>query len=498
MMKNLKHIFTVIGLILLSYSCNDFLDEDLQGIYSSDTFYKTEEQATKALNATYAAAAFTRINNSLWVFGDVASDDAIKGGNPGDQSEIEFIDEFRTTPTNGFIENIWQHYFEGITRANNVIHNITDIEMEASLKERLTGEAKFLRSYFYFNLVNIFGEVPLKTEAALSTEDLHVPVSSVDVIYMQIEQDLSEAAGSLPAQYDGSETGRITKGAALGLLAKVTLFQKKWQETLDAVNQLEQIAIYDLMPVYRNNFSVSHENNSESVIEFQHLSGQSPFEGSYLNQWFSPEKENGYYFNAPTSDLVDTYEVTNEGVTDPRLDYTIGREGGQWLNGEAFDPAWSPTGYLTKKHSQPLEEIPAGIKGDAGLNYTYMRYAEVLLIKAEALNESGRTTEAREAINIIRKRARESYLHDDTITNGGTIPENLLPDITSGNQQEIRQAIRHERRVELAMEFHRYFDLMRYGAAVAEEALNDNGFVYARHRYFPIPQSELDANNAIQ
>ncbi len=497
-MKKAKFILAITGILIFNASCSDFLDEDIQGVYSSDTFYKTKEQAISSLNAVYASSAFTSINNCLWVFGDVASDDAIKGGNPGDQSEIEFIDEFETTPANGFVGFIWQHYYEGITRANNVIHYVPSIDMDEDLRKRLVGEAKALRAYFYFNLVNIFGEIPLKVDAALSTEDLHVPVSSVDAVYLQIIQDLEEAVAVLPEAYTGSEAGRITKGGAYGLLAKAHLFRENWDESLDAIEDFETIGKYDLLPVYRHNFSRAFENNAESVIEFQHLSEQAPFEGSYLNQWFSPQKENGYYFNAPAQSLVDTYEKTEEDIVDPRLDYSIGREGGKWLNNEPFDPEWSPTGYLTKKHSQPLDEIPAGTKGDAGLNYTYMRYAEILLMKAEALNEAGRTAEALDPLNRVRKRARESYLHDDTISGFGDIPEGLLPDIQNGSQNEIREAIRKERRVELAMEFHRFFDLMRYGAAVAEEALSDKGFIYASHRYFPIPQSEIDANNSIQ
>lgn len=497
-MKNLIYILTIAGLMLSSISCSDFLDEELQGVYSSKTFYKTEEQAITALNSTYAVTAFSSVNNCLWVFGDVASDDAIKGGNPGDQSEIEFIDEFQTTSANGFVEFIWQHYYEGITRANNVIYYVPDIEMDADLKARIIGEAKSLRAYFYFNLVNIFGEIPLKTEAALSTEDLHVPLSSTDAVYEQIIKDLEEAAAALPESYGSAEKGRFTKGAAYGLLAKVYLFREEWENSLEAIEKLDALGRYDLTSVYRYNFDLSYENNAESIIEFQHLSEQSPFEGSYLNQWFSPQKENGYYFNAPTQDLVDSYEVTESGIADPRFSYSIGHEGGKWLNGEDFDPEWSQTGYLVKKHAQPLSEISAGTKGDAGLNYTYMRYADILLMKAEALNESGRTSEALNPLNQVRTRARESYLNDDTITGYGEIPEGLLEDIQSNNQTEVRNAIRNERRVELAMEFHRYFDLMRYGRNVAEEALSDKNFSYDLHRYFPIPQSELDANNSIQ
>jgi starch-binding outer membrane protein, SusD/RagB family len=488
--------FALLIPMAIGIGCNNFLTTELQGVYTNTSFYQTKEHAIFAINSTYEVAAFKNINNNLWVFGDVASDDALKGGNPGDQSDMGFIDEFNITADNGFIESIWKHYYEGITRANKVIYYVPDIEMDDELKQRIIGEAKFLRAYFYFHLVNVFGEVPLKTEPAFSAADLHVPVSDVATIYQQLEQDLMDATVVLPVVYN-ADIGRATKGAALGLYAKVLLFQEKWQQSLDAVTKVEQLG-YTLMPIYRQNFEVMTENNSESVFEIQHLTDQVPFLGSNLNQWFSPIVENGYFFNAPTQNFVDEFEVTVGGFIDPRLDYTVGRDGEKWLNGEDFLPEWSPaTGYLQKKHIQPLAEIGKGIKGDGDLNYTFMRYAEVLLMKAEALNELNRGVEALVPLNAIRKRSRESYLFDNNLPGFGIIPTNLLPDITFTNQSTLRVAIQHERRVELGFEFHRFYDLMRYGAAIAEAALADTNFNYAIHRYFPIPQSELDTNNSI-
>ncbi len=490
--------FKIITIWTLAFllGCNDYLNTELQGTYTSTSFYQTKEHAVFAINATYEIISFKTINNNLWVFGDVASDDALKGGNPGDQSDIGFIDEFNITADNGFIENIWKHYYEGITRANKVIYYVPDIAMDDVLKQRIIGEAKFLRAYFYFHLVNIFGEVPLKTQPAFTADDLHVSVSTVSDIYAQIEQDLTEASAVLPTSYS-AEAGRATKGAALGLYSKVLLFQEKWQESLDAVAEVEQIG-YSLELLFRENFEVDNENNMEAVFEIQHLTGQAPFLGSNLNQWFSPIIENGYFFNAPTQNFVDGFEVTLAGFVDPRLDYTVGREGEKWVNGEDFMAEWSPsTGFLQRKHVQPLAEIGTGTKGDGDLNYTFMRYAEVLLIKAEALNELSRGADALIPLNEIRKRARESYLFDDKLSGFGAIPTDLLPDITVTSQNPLRGAIRHERRVELGFEFHRFYDLMRYGATVAEAALSDTNFNYAIHRYFPIPQSEVDTNNSI-
>jgi hypothetical protein len=170
-----------------------------------------------------------------------------------------------------------------------------------------------------------------------------------------------------------------------------------------------------------------------------------------------------------------------------------------WYNGEIFNKDWSPeTGYLTKKHQQPLSEIPKALKGDASIDYIAIRYADVLLWYAEALNESGRPAEALLPLNQVRKRARESYLYDNTLPGYPDIPANLLPDIQYTNQADVRKAIQHERRVELGFEFHRYFDLIRWGEDYAKQALQDKpNFNYAINKHFPIPQSERDRNKAL-
>jgi tetratricopeptide (TPR) repeat protein len=272
------------------------------------------------------------------------------------------------------------------------------------------------------------------------------------------------------------------------MLGKACLYQGKWAEAISYFQQLESSGQYGLLDDYASNFKVEFENSKESVFEVQHLTGQNPFTGNVLNQWFAPPGEGGYYFNAPTQALVDAFEISANGEADPRLDASIGRDGQPWLNGEPFSASWSPTGYLTKKHQQPLSEVPSSLKGDGDLNYIYMRYADILLMKAEAFNELGKTDSALINLNKVRKRARDSYQ--------GTIPSDLLADITTINQNQIREAVRNERRVELAQEFHRFFDLMRWGKTVAEAALGPD-FSYDQNRYQPLPQAEIDANQAI-
>jgi starch-binding outer membrane protein, SusD/RagB family len=493
-MKNLiKVIFTL--LVFAFGSCSDFLSEELNGTYSNATFYKTEAHAMLAITGVYNSTSFVSTDNDLWVFGDVASDDAMKGGLAGDQSDIQFIDEFNYSRNNGALEKFWKHYYEGISRANYLLYYGPDIPMNIDRKNRILGEAKFLRAYFYFNLVNIFGEVPLKLNPPINPDEINKPKSPTSDVYAQIEKDLQEAIVVLDDSYTGADIGRATKGAALGLLAKTFLYQEKWDDALTAIAAVDALGLYSLTPVYKNNFLDSTQNNSESLFEIQHLSNQSPKLGSHLDQYFSPPKDNGYYFNVPLQDFVDEFELTPGDIPDPRLDYTVGRAGEKWVNGEDFDPAWSPTGYLQKKHVQPLKEEP--IIGDASLNYVYLRYADILLMKAEALNELNRSSEALLPLNMVRKRARESYIYDENLSGFGTVLVDLLPDVVSTNQLTVRDAIRHERRVELGFEFHRFFDLMRYGQSAAEAALAGTGFTYAQNRYFPIPQSELDTNPMI-
>lgn len=476
-------VLTVLG------ACNKFLTEELQGEFSTSTFYQNETQATQALNGMYSAITFRNFNNAIWVFGDIASDDAVKGGSPGDQAEITYIDEFNVNASNGIISNYWSFCYEAIARANNVIANVPGVPMEEATKNRMIAEAKFIRAYSYFNLVNLFGKVPLRLVPPLTAATLQVPLSEVSSIYQQIYTDLTDAAAVLPVSYYSSEQGHVTRGAALAMLGKANLYQGNWSVAIGFFHQVEALGIYGLLPNYADNFKLAFGNSIESIFSIQHLTGQNPFLGNGLNQWFAPAP-GGYYFNAPTQSLVDAFEKSTTGEVDPRLDASIGRDGQPWLNGETFSSTWSlATGYLTKKHQQPFSEVPSSRKEDGGLSYIYLRYADVLLMKAEAFNESGNADSAKANLNKVRQRARASY--------AGTPPADLLADVTTSDNNLLRTAIQKERRVELAQEFHRFFDLMRWGKATAETALGLD-FNFDTERYCPIPQKERDTNLAIQ
>jgi hypothetical protein len=487
-----------VFLLLTFAGCKKFITKDVVGQYPESEFYKTAEQAVLAINAAYEPLAFTTSNNNrLWVFGDVASDDAAKGGNPGDQADIEFIDQFNINSTNGNLASIWALLYDGITRCNLVLSKVPAIQMDKNLQNRILGEAKFLRAYYYFELVNIFGDVPVILEPK-NPDELQIPQSTSQQIFETvIEPDLTDAAANLPVSYAGADVGRATSGAATALLAKAYLFQQKWDKAATAAATVVNSNTYDLMPLYSENFNQRFKNNKESVFEIQHLTGQDPKLGNELNQYFAPQIDGGYYFNAPTQNFVDEFEKTPAGVVDPRLDYTVGRDTMPWFNNRIFDKAWSPsTGYLTRKHQQPLAEVAN--KSDGNLNYTAIRFADVLLWYAEALNESGHTAEALIPLNRVRKRARESYMYDTSLVGYPNIPVELLPDNTSMNQVDVRKAIQHERRVELGFEFHRYFDLIRWGKDYATQALSDKpNFNYDLNKNFPIPQIERDRNKAL-
>ena len=478
--------------------CKKYITKDVVGQYPESEFYKTPAQAVLAINAAYQPLAFTTANNNrLWVFGDVASDDAAKGGNPGDQADIEFIDQFNINSTNGNLASIWTLLYDGITRCNIVLSKVPPIEMDKNLQTRILAEAKFLRSWYFFELVNIFGDVPIVT-APLKPDELQITQSPVQQIFETvIEPGLTEAAGNLPVSYTGQDVGRVTSGAATALLTKAYLFENKWDKAASTAAKIVNSNVYDLLPLYSQNFNARFKNNKESVFEVQHLTGQDPKLGNELNQFFAPQIDNGYYFNAPTQNFVDEFEKTGAAIVDPRLDYTVGRDTMPWFNNRVFDKTWSPaTGYLTRKHQQPLSEVTN--KSDGNLNYVAIRYADVLLWYAEALNESGHTVNALLALNRVRKRARESFLYDSLQVGYPAIPAGLLPDIISANLLDVRKAIQHERRVELGFEFHRYFDMIRWGKDYATQALSDKpNFKYDLHKHFPIPQIERDRNKAL-
>ncbi len=469
-MKKLTYSILIASAAICAVSCS-FLDEELKGGFTSETYYKDAKNAEMAVNGVYNSL----YGHKLWIFSDVASDDAVKGGNAGDQADINSIDNFTATADNGPISEFWQHTYETITRANNVIVNVAKMDINQEDKASYIAQSKFLRAYSYLNLVNIFGKVPLKLAPQDTHEAIHVGLSSIEAIYQQIDADLSDAAAALAEDYPASEAGRVTKGAALALLAKSKLYQKDYSACLDAIATLEQLDIYDLEDVYSDLFKRGGEDSIESIFAIRFANNTTAQLGNSLNVWFAPSPEGGYYFNAPTQAYVDTFDdQTEDGSTDPRLDSSIGREGQPWF-GTTFSSSWSEaTGYLVKKYHEALPEGEA--IAQSTIPQHILRYADVLLMKSEALNESNQSG-AEVPLNRVRKRAG-------------------LAQVSGLSQENMRTLIRKERRRELGFEFQRFFDVMRYGKEYATAVLPDLPWGAYRF-YFPLPQSETDINTSI-
>jgi len=524
-MKLQKSKIHAIGLaLLLAGGCNeDFLEKAPKGTLSSETFWTTEDDAITGLTAAYSilndAPDGRRgyMANNM-VFGDIMSDDTDKGGGgANDGQDAGALELFNIFTDNRTIERKWDATYEGITRANLVIENVPQIDMDEDARDIIVGEAKFLRAYHYFQLVRIWGGVPLIT-TVLTPDELNQPRATEEAVWEQIETDAGEAADLLEPDND---IGRATKGAALALKAKAHLYQEEWDQSLTEIEALESLGKYSLVENYQMNFLLEGENNNESIFEVQAASGTGFNDGANYYGLTAPRDGTWWPygccgFNHPTDDLINEFE---EG--DPRMDAAAGIPGRIYfeavyadsteVDGEVVSRGDIPN-YAKKSLMRPSQMTQFGVRGWQGpspLNYTAIRYADVLLWKAEALNELGRTSEAEEPLNMVRARARGSYEFNPNsysytynplngvITDPGTLvppPADFIPDVTGVSQEAMREAIIHERRVELAAEGHRFFDLVRWG--LADDLLE--GFVVGKHEVMPIPQDEMDVNPALE
>jgi len=492
-------IWLLSALTLAGAGCKKILNQNINGSYTPSNFFTSDDNAAKAVNNAYKPLSFSSgANNAIWVLGDVGSDDALKGGDPGDQADFDAIHNFNILPTNSAVEAVWQNYYNGVYACNVVLDGLTGAGtgVSDSIKRFGIAQAQFLRAYYYFILTTSYGNIPLhlKVESALEAQS---PARPQDTIFTQIEKDCLAAAAVLPVSVSNDNFGQATKGAALALLAKAYLFHtslaNNYQLAAQAAQQVVALGQYSLTPNYYDNFRASTKINTEAIFSVNHLAGTLAI-GNELNAWFAPRVVSGYGFFYPTRSLVNNFDTTASGQPDPRLDYCVARAGHPYFD-LAFDPTWTTTGYLTKKMVQPISEVPTNTKNVGTVNYEAIRLADILLVEAEALNESGQSALALAPLNAVRQRAKNCYLVDTSLPGYGTVPVGLLDDITVTDQTQLRDIIRHERRSELALEFHRFFDVIRYGSAYATAALSSGtNFNYATNKWYPLPQSERDAN----
>jgi hypothetical protein len=470
----------VMTAVFLTAGCSDeFLDVPPQGQQPDEEFWVTADDAAKAVNAMYAnLRGWTQVAFAAIAVESLGSDDAEKGSSPSDATFLNNFDNYTATSTEGQLLDFWTGQFQSINLANQVLDNVPDIQMDENLKQRYFAEAKFIRAYAYFRLVRAFGGVPLRLNVPTDASQYNLARATREEVYAAIEQDLMEAAAALPQSYTGADIGRATKGAALALHAKVAMYQGKWQDVLNLTNQVMGLG-YSLFPDFQDLFRIENENSQESIFEIQAalILGNPDASNSQYSQvqGVRGSTGGGWGFNVPTPDLVAAFEPG-----DPRLDATILFRGETTPQGDVIPPTGDNPMYNEKSYV-PFGLNPAGYTEGAAQNIRVLRYADVLLMNAEANNELGNTDAALASLEMVRARAR-----------GGDA--SVLPAVTTRDQAQLRQAIWHERRVELAMEFDRYFDVIRQGRGV--EVFGPLGWE-PHNEVWPIPQTELNLASGV-
>lgn len=471
-----------MAILVLTLGCKkSFLNVPAQGQAPSVVFFRTATDATNAINAIYAnlreyrQTAFAPI-----AVESVGSDEAEKGSTPGDAAFINDFDTFTQNSGEGQVSDFWNGQYASINLCNQAIDSIPPINMDATLKARFVAEAKFVRAYGYFRLVRAFAGVPLRLHYPKNAADFNIPRATQAQVYAQIEQDLTDAASVLPQTYGPADLGRATKGAALSLHAKVAMYQKKWTDVLAYTTTVMGLG-YSLFPNFEQSFRIPNENNSEEIFELQCPSV--PNNGAADNSQYSqfqgvrgiPSNAGGFGFNVPTPALVAAFEPG-----DPRLNATIIFAGSTTAEGDVI-PATVPNPMYSYKPYVPFN-VPWYSNQGEGQDVRVIRYADVLLMNAEAANELGNATQALASLEIVRARARAGN-------------NAVLPKVTTTDQTALRTAIWHERQVELAMEFDRFYDVIRQGRGAA--VFGVKGFVAGKSELQPIPQNEIDLSAGV-
>lgn len=456
-----------LGVVLVFTSCSDFLEREPISDLAEENFFQTGADAEAALIAAYDALQSEYYIFDRFTNGDVISDNCYAGGDNPNNFQL---DEFTVTPTNLNVERDWGYLYEAISRANAVLDNVVDIEspdLTDERKNQVLGEAAFLRAYHYFQLVNLYGEVPLVLNKVNSTDPDVVFQPKVDVatIYDAIIDDLLYAEERLPTSYERQKQ-RATKGAAQAMLAKAHAHRPNpdWSSVKAYAEAVINSGTYQLLSDYDRLWQPNNENSEESILEVQFIGGTN--EANWGPQlWLPTSLTNDSWrkFNTPSNDLLAAFDAEGDAV---RRQASILMEGGL---------AWQDPDYPSGVIPFPFKQrIASGWSSPN--NYILLRLADIILLLAEAENELGNIGPAAAALNQVRSRVN-------------------LADTQADNQQDLRAAIQNERRLELAFEGHRWFDLKRTGTAITIMNALDRGYdVQPYELRWPIPQSELDRN----
>ena len=488
-MKTIKNNkFTLVALVLLTlglYSCTDkFLDEEENYLIDSEGYFNSEDDYYMALVGAYDLLQATYVNNLL---GEIASDNTLCGGESAtDVVGFQQIDDMTHTPVNANLRDIWNWMFAGVKRTNYFLEFQNNIEFDGRVQ--MVAEVRFLRAYFHFELVKWFGGIPVKDYAnALEGggkrfspgDETSIPRYSVEEVYALIESDLIFAANNL--DYTTPQVGRVTKGAAQALLGKAYLYQDKFSDAATVLGNLIDNGPYQLVDDYSEIFENDGENGVESVFEVQYSDGEGAgfdclqcSEGNVavgfmgIRNHTGPTYDSGYSFNVPTQEAYDNFDNDDTRKDVSILDIVAWAEETEATYVEGYEhTGFYNRKYLPRKGDQNI--------GDQNLtnpnNYRAIRYADVLLMAAEANNRGNLDeTKALAYLNQVRERAFGDSSHNSSATGAA-----------------LTDAILDERRHELLGEGHRFFDLVRTGRAA--QAIE--GFVAGKHELFPIPFQEI-------
>lgn len=535
--KSIQILLT--GSVLCFSACENYLEEVPFGEVAPAEMTKSEN-IEKAIIASYSilngqfdggSSAFNS-PASNWSFGDVISDDAYKGGGgTGDQNQIHQMEIFNTNPTITDVNRKWLALYEGVKRTNYALGLLlTSTDFEPGLQKAREGELRFLRGHYYFELKKIYNNVPYIDESAKSASDYFVGNKDLtdEELWAKIENDFNQAFTLLPESQ--SDKGRPNKFAAKAYLAKTLIFQGKWQAALDAANEVIASGKFSLLNSFHEVFLPENDNSSEIIFAVQHTvnDGQpSNFNGNIGDRLTAPGGP--YYpqygFHRPSQNLINSFETNEAGLpvegdqlgendlVDPRLDHTVGRPGIPYLDLPVLYEAGWARDQATYGPNGPKKRIVSALSNlqvktwpyVSALNYYIIRYADLLLWKAEAQVELGDLEGARATVNMVRGRAANSKVVTKLDTENPAANYKLgIYSQAWNNQVDARAKVRLERRLELAMEGHRFFDLVRWGVAAEtmnayiekeklfRSHLNNARFVEGKHEYFPIPQSYLD------
>lgn len=491
MKKKIYLTIALTGILGLS-ACSDYLDKYPTDAVSTDASI-TEDVAEALTNACYKPLQSSNLYNMrMWSLDIIAGNSNVGGSGGTDGLETVQASNFTSTADNGFALYVWRSPWVGINQCNIVLKNVATASINNNLKNRCLGEAYFLRAHYYFILAQLFGGVPILTEPHVAGTSTAVARNTLDETYAQIISDCEKAAKLLPEKstYESSDLGRACKDAACTMLAKIYLVRAPkntaYYDKVDSLCDVVTTMGYDLSKCkYEDNFGINAQNGTESIFEIQY-SGDTNYDfwgsdvqSSWLSTFMGPINSGmvagAYGWNLPTQEFVDSYENG-----DLRKNVTVLYPGCPNFDGYTYKSSYSNTGFNVRKFLVTKEISPETNTNPS--HFVVYRYADVLLMKAEALNEMGHPDLAEKPLNTVRERAG-------------------LSDVSGLTQEQMRATIINERRMELAFEGQRWFDLIRIGEngtyaisflkSIGKTNINKNRLL------LPIPQTEMDSNPAM-